>query len=158
VPTFQSSCIYIFRWEVPNFYLRKLRTQLKNNVSRRRRPFDSVLIPGLFITLTFEKIHDQPWSRKDLLHNNLMKYTAASAAGHSGHRVCLQNGRSRVWIPPWYKIFRCCCKNFICIVTLCIWEKLMLEKNNLIKHLRSPFGSSLFWRIPSRYTDKLFPE
>jgi hypothetical protein len=32
----------------------------------------------------------------------------ALSAWHSGHRVRLQNRRSRVWIPPGYKVFSIC--------------------------------------------------
>jgi hypothetical protein len=53
----------------------------------------------------------------------------ALMAWHSGLRVRLQNRRSRVRIPPGYnvlgKTFQCCCQNFIWIVIVCIWEKII---------------------------------
>jgi hypothetical protein len=72
-----------------------------------------------------------PWN--DTYKFNIGMYICplfALAAWYSGHRVHLQNRRSRVRIPPRCKVFLgiyaylCCCHNLICIVIVCTWEKI----------------------------------
>jgi hypothetical protein len=64
-----------------------------------------------FSRLTFSRLtfHRRTWKLCSvyLLHALFLRnWRNVLAAWHSGHRIRLQNSRSRIWIPPWCKVFR----------------------------------------------------
>jgi hypothetical protein len=72
----------------------------------------------------------------------------APVAWHSGHRVRLQNRRSRVRIPPGSKLQCCCQKNAL---SLCL-----LEKNKRLKHLKRFVVCTDIFRSKALYVHTIY--
>jgi hypothetical protein len=80
--------------------------------------------------------------RAEIMFSDKSTFAPWHVAWHSGHRVLLQNWRSRVRIPPGCEgarflglyTLQCCCQNLMFIFVVYIWGKIDFKQKYKIKY------------------------